>query len=121
MAMRDTDKKYAKAFDDVFTTQTCKVKRNIPASPNLEERVECVIQTLKHEELNDFCVVSEQHMDHILRVGADWYNHRCCHSARGNLPRVRDSDDPPVVDLKKQRIVCDSELGGHLRSCCAAV
>jgi putative transposase len=116
MVMRDNDKKYPKTFDDVFTTSTCKVKRNVPASPNLQAHVERVVQTLKHEVLNGFCVVSERHLDHILRRAADWYNHRRCHSARGNLPPVRECDDPPVVDLTKQRIVCDSELGGHLKS-----
>jgi len=60
------------------------------------------VQTVKHEALNGFCVVNEQHLDYILRVGADWYNHRRCHSARGNLPPVRECDDPPVVDLTKQ-------------------
>jgi putative transposase len=79
-----------------------------------------VIQTLKHEVLNGFCVVSEKHLDHILRRAAEWYNHRRCHSARGNLPPVRNEGDPPVINLKKTRIVCDSELGGHLRSYRAA-
>lgn len=79
-----------------------------------------MVQTLKDEALNGFCVVSKRHMDHILRRAADRYNHRRCYSARGNLPPVRECDDPPVVDLKKQRIVCDSELGGHLKSYRAA-
>jgi hypothetical protein len=35
---------------------------------------------------------------------------------RGKLPRLRDSDESSVVDLKKRKIVCDSELGGHLKS-----
>jgi hypothetical protein len=61
-------------------------------------------------------VVSERHLNHIPRRAADWYYHRRCHSARGNLPPVRDEGDPPVVDLKQARIVCDSELGGHLKS-----
>jgi hypothetical protein len=38
----------------------------------------------------------------------------------GNVPPVRDSDDPPVVDLKKHGIGCDRELGGHLKSYRAA-
>jgi len=37
-----------------------------------------------------------------------------------NLPPARASDDPPVVELKKAKIVCDSELGGHLKSYRAA-
>jgi putative transposase len=120
MVMRDNDKKYPKTFDDVFTTPTCRIKRNVPASPNLQAHVERVIQTLKHEVLNGFCVVSEKHLDHILRRAADWYNHRRCHSARGNLPPVRDEGEPPVINLKKAKIVCDSELGGHLKSYRAA-
>jgi uncharacterized protein YjiS (DUF1127 family) len=41
--------------------------------------------------------VSEKHLDHILRRAAEWYNYRRCHSARGNLPPVRDEGDPPVI------------------------
>lgn len=74
------------------------------------------IQTLKHEVLNGFCVVSEQHLNHILRIGADWYNKRRGHSGRDNLPPVRDDGDPPVVDLTKHKLVCHTELGGHLKS-----
>jgi putative transposase len=70
--------------------------------------------------LNGFCVVSEKHLDHILRRAADWYNHRRCHSARGNLPPVRNEGNPAVINLKKAKIVCDSELGGHLKSYRAA-
>jgi hypothetical protein len=40
--------------------------------------------------------------------------------ARGNLPPVRDEIDPPVIHLKKSKIVCDSELVGHLTSYRAA-
>jgi len=64
--MRDNDKKYPKTFDDVFTTSTCRVKRNEPASPNLQAHVERVVQTLKHEVLNGFCLVNEQHLDLIF-------------------------------------------------------
>jgi hypothetical protein len=44
--MRTTDRAYPKTFDDVFTTSTCKVKRNVPASPSLRAHVERVVQTL---------------------------------------------------------------------------
>jgi hypothetical protein len=40
--------------------------------------------------------------------------------ARGNLPPVRDEIDPTVINLKKAKIVCDSELSGHLKSYRAA-
>jgi putative transposase len=78
--------------------------------------VERVIQTLKHEVLNGFCVVSEKHLDHILKIGADWYNKRRGHSGRDHLPPERESDDPPRIDLSKLELICHTELGGHLKS-----
>ncbi|WP_425571335.1 integrase core domain-containing protein [Novipirellula rosea] len=58
-------------------------------SPKLQAIVARVIQTLKHEILNAFCVINEQHLDHILRVSQDWYNHCRDHTARSHLPPAR--------------------------------
>ncbi len=49
LVMRDNDTQYPKTFDDLFTTPTGKVKRNLPASPNPQSHVERVTQTLKRE------------------------------------------------------------------------
>jgi transcription elongation factor Elf1 len=43
MVMRDNDKKYPKTFDDVFTTPTCRIKRNVPASPNRERSMNWIL------------------------------------------------------------------------------
>ncbi len=67
----------------------CEVKPITPMSPNLQAHVERVIQTIKHEVLNGFCLVSNSHLDHILRLTQSWYSERRCHSARDNLPPVR--------------------------------
>ena len=68
LLQRDQDTKYVDSFDDVFRSTGCQIKKTCPRSPNLQAFVERVIQTLKNEVLNAFCVVSETHMDHILRV-----------------------------------------------------
>lgn len=86
---RDQDSKYIDSFDEVFRSTGCKIKRTCPRSPNLQAFVERVIQTLKHEVLNAFCVVSEKHLDQILCVSQDWYNRRRGHSARDHLPLGR--------------------------------
>jgi len=39
----------------------------------------------------------------------------CESDPREKLPRLRDSDDSSIVDLKTQRIIYDSELGGYLK------
>ena len=113
---RDQDAKYVQGFDDMFTGEGRTIKKTPIKSPNLQAFVERVIQTLKHEVLNGFCVIHEQHLDHILKTGADWYNHGRSHSGRDHLPPVRDDEDPPVVDLGKHKLVCHTELGGHLKA-----
>jgi putative transposase len=55
---RDQDTKYVQAFDDVFIGEGRTIKKTCPRSPNLQAFVERVIQTLKHEVLNAFCIVS---------------------------------------------------------------
>ena len=117
---RDNDTKYVTAFDAVFTSMDCKVKRTTPMSPNLQAHIERAIQTIKHEVLNAFCIVSDSHLDYLLKVTQDWYNHRRGHSARDHLPPIRDSDSPPTIDFSKQKLVCVEELGGHLKSYRAA-
>ena len=117
---RDHDTKYVKRFDDVFTGEGRKIKKTPPKSPNLQAFVERVIQTLKHEILNGFCIVSEKHLDHILKVGVDWYNHRRGHSGRDHLPPVRNEESPPTIDLMVQKHHCHTELDGRLKSYRAA-
>jgi putative transposase len=117
---RDRDAKYVNSFDQVFIGEGRRIKITPIKSPNLQAYVERVVQTLKHEVLNAFCVVSERHLDHILKTGADWYNRRRGHSARDHLPPVRDEGEPQAVDLIRHKIVCHTELGGYLKSYRAA-
>jgi putative transposase len=60
---------------------------------------------------------NEQKLDQILKIGGDWWRLvRHGHSGRDHLLPVPDSGDPPGVDLAKQKLVCHTELGGHLKS-----
>jgi putative transposase len=118
--MRDNDTKFTTSFDDIFKTIDCKIKRTPIKSPNLQAFVERVIQTIKHEVLNAFCIVSDAHLNHLLHVTQNWYNHRRCHSNRDHLPPVRDTDTPPTIELATCKLESVEELGGHLKSYRAA-
>jgi len=65
---------YVRPFDDVCMGAGRTKKKPPIKSPNLQAFVERVSQTLKHEALNGFCVVSEQHQDSIHRAAADRRN-----------------------------------------------
>ncbi|MGB7326659.1 MAG: integrase core domain-containing protein [Rubripirellula sp.] len=114
--MRDRDRKYVDSFDEVFWSSDCKAKLTPIRSPNLQAHVERVIQTIKHEVLNAFCIVTNAHLDGILRTTESWYNKRRGHSSRDHLPPIRDEAVTLPTKFSKDRIVCDSELGGHLLS-----
>ena len=120
LLQRDRDAKYTLEFDEVFKSAGCTVKVTPPLSPNLQAYVERSIQTLKHEVLNGFCIISDTHLNHILQTSQDWYNFRRGHSARNNLPPVRNEEVPPTIDLRQITLVCHKELGGHLKSYRAA-
>lgn len=113
---REKGTKYIQAFDDLFTGEGRTIKKTPIKTPNLQAFVERVIQTLKHEVLHGFIVVNEEHLDHILKVGADWYNKRRCHSGRDNLPPVRDEEEPRVIGLVQVELVCCTGLGRHQRA-----
>ena len=113
---RDNDTKYVADFDALFESTGCTIKRTAYRSPNLQAHIERVIQTIKHKVVNAFCIVSDANLNHILRTTMRWYNERRGHSARDNLPPVRDCEQPIVSSMPPSRVVCDTELGGHLKS-----
>lgn len=68
--------------------------------------------------LNAFCIVTNEHLDGILRTTQNWYNQRRGHSSRDHLPPIRDDLLTVPIQFSKDNVVCDSELGGHLLSYC---
>lgn len=114
--MRDRDRKYVDSFDEIVRSTGGKIKLTPIRSPNLQAHVERVIQTIKHEVLNSFCIVTNRHLDGILRTTQDWYNKRRGHSERDHLPPIRDETVTVPIKFCKNQVVCDSELGGHLLS-----
>ncbi len=84
-------------------------------SPNLQAHVERVVQTLKHEVLHEFVVVSEKHLNHICREAQTWYNNERGHSARENLPPCRTDQLEEIQTIKLKNIACSTRLGGLLK------
>lgn len=65
--MHDRDTKFPNEFDEVIKSTDCKIKKTKIQRPNLQTHVERAVQTLKHEVLNEFVVVSEKHLNYICR------------------------------------------------------
>ena len=99
--MRDRDLKRADSFDEVFRSSECALKLTPIRSPNLQTHVERVIQTIKHEVLNAFCIVTNEHLDSILCTTQSLYNERSGHSSRDHLPPIRDETLTVPINFSK--------------------
>lgn len=114
--VHDRDTKFTAEFDDVFKSSGCKVKKISVQSPNLQAHVERVVQTLKHEVLNYFVVLSERHLNYICRQAQDRYNTQRGHSARKDLPPAWEKEPQEAKTIKLSDVVCTTRLGGLLKS-----
>ncbi len=74
-----------------------------------------VVQTLKHEVLNEFVVVSEKHLNDICREAQTWCDNERGHSARKNLPPDWSEQPEEVQTIKLNDVACSTRLGGLLK------
>ena len=106
----DSDTKFTQQFRDILKTEGLRPKRLTPVSPNLNAFVERFIQTLKHECLDHFLIVSEKQLNFIARVYLDHYHRERPHQGLGNMPL---SQSPPASGAGE--IICQERLGGLLK------
>ena len=78
--------------------------------------VERWIQSLKHEALNHFIVFGLAHFDYIVRVYVTYYHE--CRPQQGIsswlIGTTEDKESPSVPS--SEDILCETKLGGLLRS-----
>ncbi len=113
--MHDRDTKFTNEFDEIIKSTGCEIKQTPIRSPNLQAHVERVVQTLKHEVLNEFVVVSEKYLNHICREAQAWYNNERGHSARENLPPSLVNHPEEVLTIKLKDFVCSTRRRGLLK------
>ena len=108
--IRDQDQKFEGNFDAILKNNRTKPMKLPRHSPNLNAFAERVIQSLKHECLNNFVICGHRHLDYLVQEYVDFYNHCRPHSARDRLPPIRHGPRPPEGEIH-----CESRLGGLLK------
>jgi len=86
---------------------------------DLQAHVERVIQTIKHEVLNAFCIVTNGHLDGILRTTQTWRNERRGHSSRDHLPPIR--DEAVTVPINFSARTQSFAIWNLMDTCCRTV
>ena len=113
--MHDRDTKFTKDF--TATLKDAGIRTNVlpVASPNLNGRVERVIQTIKYECLFKFILFGKRHLDHVVTEFIDYYTSVRSHMERGHLPPIREVPEE-VPKLDRDQIIVRSYVGGLIKS-----
>ena len=112
----DRDTKFTKDF--TATLKDAGIRTNVLpiASPNLNGRVERVIQTIKYECLFKFILFGQRHLDYIVAEFIDYYNKKRAHMERSHLPPIREKTPRVVPKLRRDKIEVRSYVGGLVQS-----
>jgi putative transposase len=115
----DHDAKFTGAFDAVWGAEGCEVRRVGPRAPNMNAYAERWVQSLRVECLDQFVIVGERHLRHLVREFVGHYNAERPHQLRGNVPlpaaERADAGEPVILQFPLGAVKCRERLGGALK------
>lgn len=115
IVMHDRDTKFTKEVVATLKAKGIRTNALPVASPNLNGRVERLIQTIKYECLFNFILFGPRHLDHIVSECVAYYNQTQSHMERGHLPPVGKIPED-MTKLVRKQIEIISHVGGLMKS-----
>jgi putative transposase len=79
--VRDRDSKYSGTFDEVFRSERIRIVKTPVRSPEANAIVERFVRIVRGECLDWLLILNRRHLEHVLRVYTDHYNHQRPHRA----------------------------------------
>jgi putative transposase len=93
--IRDRDSKYSGPFDEVFRSEGIRIVKTPVRAPKANAIAERFVRTVRAECLDWLLILNRRHLERVLRVYVDHYNHERPHRA----PELR----PPELDQLRNR------------------
>lgn len=109
--IHDRDTKFCENFGAIMKSEDITPIKLPIRSPDLNAFAERVIQSIKHECMDQFIILGEKHLNYLVNEYVEFYNTCRPHSAVGHLPPCRNG--PPI--LTDGRILGEDRLGGLLK------
>ena len=102
--VHDRDPLFTTAFGEVFKAEGLRIVTTLPRTPRMNAICERVIGTLRRELLDRTLILSERHLDLVLREYLTHYNgHRPHQSRRQRPPDIETQPVGDVADLRSVR------------------
>ena len=114
--VHDRDTKFSAGFKAAIKEEGVESKKLPVRSPNLHARVKRVIQSIKHEVVNQFIVLGRDHLDYLVRSFTSHYNSNRPHSRRNHRPPCDQAEVPEWTTIKLEDVECRQQLGGVVKS-----
>jgi transposase InsO family protein len=107
--IRDRDSKYSGLFDEVFRSEGIRIVKTPVRAPKANAIAERFVRTVRAECLDWLLILNRRHLERVLRVYVDHYNHHRQHRALELKPPQ--GDEPPPT-LTTREIRRRDRLGG---------
>ena len=102
--VHDRDPLFTTALGEVFKAEGLRIVTTLPRTPRMNAICERVIGTLRRELLDRTLILSERHLDLVLREYLTHYNgHRPHQSRRQRPPNIETQPVGDVADLRSVR------------------
>jgi transposase InsO family protein len=94
--VRDRDRKFIPAFDEVFRLEGIEIIRNPLRAPRAKAHAERWVGSVRGECLDWILIFGRRHLEQVLRVYASHYNEHGPRHSLGQRPPA--ATPPPLVD-----------------------
>jgi putative transposase len=77
--IHDRDSKFTASFDEVFRSEGIRVVRTPVQAPKANTHAERFVRTVRNECLDWLLILGRRHLEHVLRIYMQHYNHERPH------------------------------------------
>jgi putative transposase len=112
--IRDRDRKYTAAFDEIFRSERIEVIRTPIRAPRANAYAERFVGTVRRECLDWILILSRGHLERVLDAYVDHYNGHRPHRAHELVPPDPAAPTLRLVGTKPDRPIHRRELLGGL-------
>jgi hypothetical protein len=112
--VRDRDRKFTGAFDEIFRSEAVKVLRTPVRAPRANAYAERWVRTVRTECLDWLLILNRTHLERVLRIYVRHYNHQRPHRGLGMVTPEGQRQSAPIASAARVKVCRRDLLGGLL-------
>ena len=103
--IHDNDRKFTKAFDDVFQSKQIHVIHTPIEAPNANSLAERWVRNVREECLDYVLILNETHLRRVLQTYIEYYNNRRPHQSLKQQSPIPYPEPPKTGNVKRRQLL----------------